>query len=292
MAAVLGERYGTTPVRLATALVLPTATVTMLVAMRAIYAKREVDVRRIPWESGCGSGVGSGTAVDIGTLPEPATLDVSVVIPSFNGGARLVPFVDALCHAMNETRWTHEVVISVDGSTDGSDRAVEALHPGVVVVRSETNMGKGAALRTGFAHTRGASVGFIDGDGDIAPGVIIQLVRALGESRSWVAVATKNHPAAIVSATTVRRAMSAVYRFVVHWMFDLDVTDTQCGCKVFRREFLAATLGHTHEDGFALDLELLMIGSRLGMRLNRCTSTAAPQPLHLNRCTEPRSPRT
>ncbi len=58
--------------------------------------------------------------------------------------------------------------------------------------------------------------------------------------------------------------MSAGYRALVHWMFDLSVRDTQCGCKVFRRDFLAAVVPHSSENGFAIDLELLTIGRRLG----------------------------
>ncbi len=94
----------------------------------------------------------------------------------------------------------------------------------------------------------------------------MNLVSALDHSEAWVAVASKNIPGSNVAVTPLRQLMSGAYRMLVHWLFDLEITDTQCGCKMFRRAFLAATLEHTKERGFALDLELLSVGSRLGMR--------------------------
>ena len=108
-------------------------------------------------------------------------------------------------------------------------------------------------------------IGFIDGDGDIDPSVMVSLFDRLLNSSAWVAVASKNLPGANVLTSLRRRVMSAVYRMLVHWMFDLKVTDTQCGCKAFRREYLAATVDQARENGFAFDLELLSIGGRIGL---------------------------
>ena len=262
-ASIGAERLGHTPMTLAVALVLPTAMVTAFVGFRAMASRHLSDVE---------SSARSDVVLDLDRLDggfalrQPPTLDVSVVIPSYNGGAQLRPCVESLCAALVAAGWRYEVIVSVDGSTDGSDATVDGLHPHVRVLRAPKNQGKGAALRRGFAVARGGVIGFIDGDGDIPASVMVDLFGGLLASHSWAAVATKNHPAADVSATAGRRVMSAAYRLIVHWMFDLEVTDTQCGCKAFRREFLAITVPQAREDGFALDLELLTIGAKLGMK--------------------------
>jgi glycosyltransferase involved in cell wall biosynthesis len=82
------------------------------------------------------------------------------VIPSYNAGPMLRATVaDAL------SRWT-PVLVVIDGSTDGSDRGLEAEN--LTVVRSKARCGKGEAVRTGLLHA--ASAGFshalvMDSDG-------------------------------------------------------------------------------------------------------------------------------
>lgn len=266
-AGALGLRYGDSPRTIAVSVLLPTMVVTGFVAMRAVTAQRAY----LHLDEG---GLLADAPPIAASVPAPAPTalwapalrDVTVVVPTYNGGDQLRPCIEELCSVLDAGGRTYEVLVMVDGSTDGSDLTVDGLHPAVSVHRSPHNAGKGDALRRGFSRSTGASVGFIDGDGDISPRVLMDLFAALDRSTAWVAVASKNIPGASVSATTGRRVMSVAYRMLVHWLFDLEVTDTQCGCKAFRREFLARSLGLTRERGFALDLELLSVGSRLGMR--------------------------
>ena len=76
-----------------------------------------------------------------------------VLIPSYNSGPRLLATVrEALA------RW-RPVWIVVDGSTDGSHAAVEALaqeEPGLRVIVRPRNGGKGAAVLTGAAAAQAA----------------------------------------------------------------------------------------------------------------------------------------
>ena len=84
-----------------------------------------------------------------------------MVIPTYNGGARLLDTVRAAC-AMWDPVW-----VVVDGSTDGSDAAL-AEGSGLRVIRRVRNGGKGAAVLdalrlaapAGFTHAL-----VMDGDG-------------------------------------------------------------------------------------------------------------------------------
>jgi hypothetical protein len=263
--------FGDSPLAVAIALVVPTAAVTAAIAARTVSTRvagaSGVEVGPVPDRPDdtdpSGSLVSAARAAAL--LRRPPSLELSVVVPTFNGGPGLARFVAQLVGVLRATGWSVEVVVSIDGSTDGSDAALAALDPMVVVERDHVNLGKGAALRRGFAASRGEIVAFIDGDGDIDARVLVELVESLRSGSAWVAVASKNLPGARVSVSLARRIMSAGYRGLVHWVFDLTVTDTQCGCKAFRRRPLAEVLMHSHETGFAIDLELLTIGRRLGL---------------------------
>jgi glycosyltransferase involved in cell wall biosynthesis len=88
-----------------------------------------------------------------------------VLIPSYNTGRLLA---DTVKHALE--RW-NEVLVVMDGSTDGSEAAVEALqpsHPGLRLIKQPRNQGKGAAVLRGteFAAAEGFThVLTMDADG-------------------------------------------------------------------------------------------------------------------------------
>lgn len=76
-----------------------------------------------------------------------------VLIPSFNTGRRLAVTVGEALAA-----WP-DVWVVIDGSTDGSPEAIEALaaaHPRLRILHRERNGGKGAAVATGIAAARAA----------------------------------------------------------------------------------------------------------------------------------------
>lgn len=270
VAAVTSSQFGTTSLSVVVALILPTIAATLIVTSRAILAKNRSNDSDSLFrpnersESPPSTRAKSPSAGD--RLSLPATRAVSIVIPTYNGGDALFRCVKDIRDTFDRTGLSYELIVMVDGSTDGSERELHTLGDNVVIELGLTNIGKGAVLRRGFGSARGAFVGFIDGDGDINPEVLVDLITKLHESDAWIAVASKNQPGASIKASPRRRLMSAGYRMLVHWMFDLHVSDTQCGCKMFRREFLAATIDHARETGFALDLELLTLGSRMGLR--------------------------
>jgi O-antigen/teichoic acid export membrane protein len=226
-------------------------------------------------------------------LPEPDRL-LTVVVPSYNGGAKLRPTVDALCASLDATGWTYEVVVEIDGSDDLSERTLAGASPNVVVELSPVNQGKGAALRRGFARARGVYIGFVDGDGDIDVDIVRRLARACQRPGVWAAIASKHTEGADVSMSFARSTLSGGYRRLVRLLFGLDVSDTQCGAKMFSRRGLERALPWAREQGFALDVELLGLGRRLQLgeivelpvRLHRGDGTSTVSPRHVLRTLE------
>ena len=81
-------------------------------------------------------------------------MKLSVIIPVYNELSTLEPAVRAVL-AVNEA---DEILVIDDGSTDGTRDlypAIEQLDPTIRVILHEKNMGKGAAVRTGFAQATG-----------------------------------------------------------------------------------------------------------------------------------------
>ena len=87
---------------------------------------------------------------------------LTVVMPVYNEERTLAEAVEAVLR--QPTR--KELILIDDGSTDASREILRTLEqrPGVRVLLHEQNLGKGAALRTGFDAARGDVVVVQDAD--------------------------------------------------------------------------------------------------------------------------------
>jgi glycosyltransferase involved in cell wall biosynthesis len=191
-------------------------------------------------------------------------IDLTIVVPYYNPGPNLTGHVAQVTELLRECGAKFEVIAVSDGSTDGSDAGLEELGPEVQVVHLPVNQGKGHALRVGLGLGSGRYLGFIDGDGDIPAPVLGEFVSCIEREQPDFAIGSKRHPGSIVVYPRLRRFYSWGYQVLTGLLFGLDLTDTQSGIKLVRREIVIELLPVLKEDGFTFDLELLAVARRLG----------------------------
>ena len=196
-----------------------------------------------------------------------ADLDLTVVVPYYNPGELLAGNIARLIEVLDASDRSFEVIAVCDGSTDGSERYIDEIRdPRLVHVVLSHNQGKGAALRIGLGQGRGRWLGFIDADGDLDPYLFEPFLVLTNLYSPEIILGSKKHPLSEVEYPTIRRLYSGGYRKLTHALFSLDVSDTQTGIKLIRRDVLAAVLPRMIEKRFAFDLELFVIARRLGYR--------------------------
>lgn len=135
------------------------------------------------------------------TRPPMSEPRVIILIPSYNTGRELLRATvsAALSHA-------GQVLVVVDGSTDGSDHGLEDLAPAqrLGVHRLPKNAGKGSAVKAGLEHAR--QLGFthalcMDADGQHPANAIPEFTRIL-----------QNHPTAAIFGRPVFDASAPALR--------------------------------------------------------------------------------
>lgn len=94
---------------------------------------------------------------------------VSVIIPTFNGGAFMKPCLESL---RNQTLQDIEFILILDCPTDGSDKVAEefaAIDSRFVVLSNEHNLHIGCSRNRGMKVARGEYIGFCDNDDYCSP---------------------------------------------------------------------------------------------------------------------------
>jgi glycosyltransferase involved in cell wall biosynthesis len=193
---------------------------------------------------------------------------LSVLIPAYNEGRHICEVLSRLLRVLSGIGLPYEVLLVSDGSTDDTVTQARTVSAAELVVLSyEQRRGKGYALRYAWERCSGTYVAFLDADLDLHPERLLTLLELVRVGSADGAVGSKTHPDSSVVYPRFRRFQSWVFRAIVRTWFRLDVSDTQTGIKVFRREVLETVKPMVESDGFALDLELLVFANDHGFRL-------------------------
>jgi glycosyltransferase involved in cell wall biosynthesis len=192
---------------------------------------------------------------------------LSVIVPAYMEGPKIASNVRKLTDALDAIKVPYEVIVVSDGSKDDTyHQAQSAAGPNVKVFGYTPNMGKGFALRYGFAKSVGNPVTFIDADMELHPKEIGIFVKLMDIYECDVVVGSKRHPQSEVQYPAFRRFQSWAYQVLIRILFDLKLSDTQTGLKLFRREVLEAVFPYMLVRRWAYDLEFFVIAREKGFR--------------------------
>lgn len=160
---------------------------------------------------------------------------ISVVIPVFNERRT----IEEIVQRVRATRYHKEIIIVDDASTDGTRKALKKLEGDEVrVVYHPRNRGKGAALRTGFAHVRGDIVLIQDADLEYDPADYPQLLKPILDGRADAVYGSRFLGGPHRVLLFWHRVGNAFITLLSNVFTNLDLTDMETGYKVLRREFV------------------------------------------------------
>ncbi|GAB4330447.1 MAG: glycosyltransferase family 2 protein [Calditrichia bacterium] len=188
---------------------------------------------------------------------------LSVVIPVYNE----INTLEEIIRRVEAAPYRKELIIVDDCSTDGSREFLQSLKKEHIrVFYHEKNMGKGAALNTGFKHCAGNLVIVQDADLEYDPAEYPKLVMPV-----------LKHGADVVYGS--RFTGEGPHRVHLFWHYvgnklltlfsnmfsNLNLTDMETCYKLFRREVLQNI--QIESRGFGVEPELTIKISRLGVKI-------------------------
>lgn len=203
-------------------------------------------------------------------------MKISVCIPMYNESAIIADNARKLWNYMEENFVTadgereYEIIYSNDGSKDGCEKIVESLSlPGIRVVGYKDNKGKGFAVKTAMLASTGDIAMFTDADLAYGTDVIKQMVNTFESNpESQLVIGSRNlTDDGYSNYTLIRKIASKVYIKVLCIVGGFKLSDSQCGCKGFRREAAEQIFPRLEVNGFAFDFEALLWASKLKYKI-------------------------
>lgn len=195
---------------------------------------------------------------------------VSIVVPAYNEAIRIGGTLRRIETFLKKMPWSAEVIVVDDGSQDNTAATVRSVtFPGLRLIRYETNHGKGYAVKAGVLAALGDYVLFSDADLS-AP--IEELEKVLG-------AAEKQGADVVIGSRAVDRSYiekhqsrgreigGIVFNRMVRIILGLQIHDTQCGFKLFRRDKIVPVFEKLTIMGFGFDPELLFVAARAGLKI-------------------------
>lgn len=206
---------------------------------------------------------------------------LSVVIPCFDEMTNLQKGVlDKIIHFLNNKNFNYEIIVSDDGSIDGSIKFVENFikENKYIILLKNKHLGKAGAVTKGVLKAKGKYILFIDMD----------QATPIEEVDKLLPFATiKNFDVVIGSRKTQRKGAPLSRLFISKALIVLrtlivglkGIIDTQCGFKLFTKDSASKLFNKIYQinNGFStiegsavkagFDIELLLIAQKNNMKI-------------------------
>lgn len=172
-----------------------------------------------------------------------------ILIPAYNAEKTILAVVrECLTHDL-------PVVLVDDGSTDDTSGLLTGLP--VTLLRHERNLGKGAALKTGFSWA--VESGFdgvvtIDADGQHDVSAIPTLITSAQNGRCGILIASRHTQ--FEQMAGLRKIWNRIGVWCIWKRTGFEITDSQSGFRYYSCDVLKNI--SLKSDGYAMEMEVLL----------------------------------
>jgi glycosyltransferase involved in cell wall biosynthesis len=192
--------------------------------------------------------------------------ELSILLPAFNEATQIERCIRQVQAYVESFCQSYEIVVSEDGSTDGTDQIVAEMaksDPNLVLLHSPNRLGKGKAIKNAVDAARGRIVAFMDVDLSTDLSCLPRLYEVV-KQKGGMAIGSRHVKGAQVERHATRTLFSLTFNLFVRLLFLDGIHDHQCGFKTTKRSIAKAVLDKSKSDGYFFDTEMIVLCKKLG----------------------------
>lgn len=208
--------------------------------------------------------------------PEQHDIELSIIAPMYNEAENIERTVSMLMEAMRDFPHPWEMVFVNDGSTDNTlelARKAQETCPNLRVAGYAKNRGRGMALRTGMAASRGRYAVTIDFDLSYSPDHILRIYEELAADESLdIVIGSAYMKGGGVEGVPFKRLLvSKAANLIIRYAFGNQFQTVTAVLRGYRRRALDALV--LEEEGKEIHLEILSKALALGLKIKEIPAT-------------------
>ncbi len=194
-------------------------------------------------------------------------IELSVIIPTYKE-KNIKEDTLRKAEVLNSLGVPFEVII-VSGDKDYKESLDLLEARGMKVFYLLNSKGKGENIFYGLKYAKGEYILYIDADNDIDPEIMRDLYYEIKNNDCDMVYADKYHKDSKIKRTFTRNLSSKVINLFIHLLFKINVTDTQTGAKIYRRDVLEKIekMRKVKIPGFAFEVENAILLSKLNAKV-------------------------
>jgi glycosyltransferase involved in cell wall biosynthesis len=188
---------------------------------------------------------------------------ISVIIPMFNEELTISNVIERVKVVLQKIGFKYEIIVVDDFSTD---RSVElSTKQGVKVYSLKKHMGKGYALRTGFAKAKGEIITTIDSDGSHRPEELPLLLTPILQGKADLVIGSRYLSQKPVAAKKLNAIGVRLFNLLIKVFTRVEVSDSQSGYRVMEASVLRDMC--LNSSGYEIESEMLVKTARQRFRV-------------------------
>jgi len=194
----------------------------------------------------------------------------SIVIPAYNEAERIGASLDRILGFIAESRWSAEVIVVNDGSSDSTSQVVQeyARHnPIIRLLDNPGNCGKGYSVRNGMLNASGQVLLFTDADLSSPIEEANKLFALIESGEADVAIGSRYLQSELQTRKQPihRRMLGRAFNLALRAILGLSYADSQCGFKAFNRKAVTTIFPNMKIERWGFDPEILFLARRYGL---------------------------
>jgi len=196
---------------------------------------------------------------------------LSIVVPAYNESKRIGKTLVAMHNFLIKQAFEYEILVVDDGSKDNTVETVNALKSQVKnlsVIDNTENHGKGWVVKQGMLKATGDIRLFMDADNSTTVDQVLNMLPFF-EQGFDVTIGSRRVEGSQIETkqSLIRDFLGGVFRFIVHTLVPVGVTDSQCGFKAFTAKAAQDVFSKQTIYRWAFDVEILALAKKQGYKI-------------------------